>query len=356
MESVDRPTVPRWYHALAALFIACCASLALLRPEAYAALMQEDRPVEWATVPFFVAAGALILRRALRGRRAFDFLVGVFCLFVAGEEISWGQRILGVTPPAYFLEHNIQQELNLHNFSNPFGGPKWPLMLVLIGYAVVLPAAAALPRGRRLLSRLGATPPPGAVIPWFVGAVILLYWYPFRFTGEWVELLVGSAFFVSAGISTQGLLASTAAFGVASLGLSAWSARGDGEPARLACAAAEVSALAARIADGGAHPDLAERGSVHKRLWTLVKEEYLHLDSLRERLEDVRCGDEADARVRRSYLVDPWGTAYWLRTDRAGSATVATVYSFGANRRRDLDADGVNAGDDVVAHGTIAAP
>jgi hypothetical protein len=36
-------------------------------------------------------------------------------LFGAMEEISWGQRILGIESPGWFLKHNKQGEMNLHN-------------------------------------------------------------------------------------------------------------------------------------------------------------------------------------------------------------------------------------------------
>jgi hypothetical protein len=36
-------------------------------------------------------------------------------LFVAIEEISWGQRILNIATPAYLEQHNTQKEISLHN-------------------------------------------------------------------------------------------------------------------------------------------------------------------------------------------------------------------------------------------------
>src|SRR5262249_25557167 len=41
--------------------------------------------------------------------------LAVACFFVAGEEISWGQRIFGIETPAPIAAHNIQHEINLHN-------------------------------------------------------------------------------------------------------------------------------------------------------------------------------------------------------------------------------------------------
>jgi hypothetical protein len=54
-----------------------------------------------------------------RGDRPFGalYVILAFGFFViAGEEISWGQRIFQVQSPEFFLQYNEQQELNIHNF------------------------------------------------------------------------------------------------------------------------------------------------------------------------------------------------------------------------------------------------
>ncbi len=47
-------------------------------------------------------------------------LAGIGLVFVAGEEISWGQRIIGFATPDYLLDNNIQEELNLHNIRTKY--------------------------------------------------------------------------------------------------------------------------------------------------------------------------------------------------------------------------------------------
>ena len=42
-------------------------------------------------------------------------ILGIGMLLISFEEISWGQRIFNVTPPDYFKQHNIQNEISLHN-------------------------------------------------------------------------------------------------------------------------------------------------------------------------------------------------------------------------------------------------
>jgi len=45
--------------------------------------------------------------------------ISVVLLLIFGEEISWGQRILGWESTGVFTEYNYQNETNVHNFFNP---------------------------------------------------------------------------------------------------------------------------------------------------------------------------------------------------------------------------------------------
>ncbi len=350
--SSDSRHVPRVYHALAAAFVLGCAVLATRAPAFYAEAMQEDRAVEWATMVAFACAGIAGLARAIRQRRVFDGLVALFLLFVAGEEMSWGQRILGLTPPAYFLEHNAQQEMNLHNFANTLGGPRWPFVVVLVGYAIILPLAAygarRWPFGARALERIGASAPSAGAIPWFLVSIALFIWYPFRFTGEWTELLAGSAFVVSMGMAPRVLSAAAGGGLLVAGGLTLLSARGRSDPSLVECARAEIAAVASAL-DASVLGD----NEAHRRLWTLAQDGRVDTDTLRARLSRVTCAGVAESAARREFAADPWGTAYWLRLERgSGDDVIITIYSFGPNRRRDLDPRAVTlreTGDDVFA-------
>lgn len=82
----------------------------------------EDGPIEWATaIALLAGAGiaAVTARRPGAGNPALHRLtwigLAVFCFFAAGEEISWGQRLLGIQSPEFFQSHNAQRETNLHN-------------------------------------------------------------------------------------------------------------------------------------------------------------------------------------------------------------------------------------------------
>jgi uncharacterized membrane protein len=101
------------------------AIAALYRP-AFDRLLQEDYPVEWAQFAFclFICVVCLMaVRPALRdGHRllaALLVLAGVGFFFLAGEEISWAQRVFGIATPADFAG-NDQDEMNLHNFTGGF--------------------------------------------------------------------------------------------------------------------------------------------------------------------------------------------------------------------------------------------
>jgi hypothetical protein len=224
--------------------------------------------------------------------------------------------------------------------------------MALAGYGLVLPAFASVGATRRLLERLGSTPPPLALVPWFAAAIALLYWYPIDFTGEWVEALAGTLFLAAAPLSFRGFVGALAGTLVAALVMTQVSAtQRAGDPALITCASAEARALLSAVVDSnGATEDLRRGGSVHKRVWTSVQEEYLD-ESVLGSFDAVSCRGEqpGDQASRRRYAVDPWGTAYWMYTlsERDGVRPVG-IYSFGPNRRRDGE-PGIGAGDDVTA-------
>jgi cell division protein FtsW (lipid II flippase) len=84
--------------------------------------VQEDGIVEWLTVLGLILGCIVCVRRFIRLRKYrkawFLFVtigLALMLFFAAGEEISWGQRILGLKSPEFFMEDNTQKELNFHN-------------------------------------------------------------------------------------------------------------------------------------------------------------------------------------------------------------------------------------------------
>ncbi len=91
--------------------------------EAFLFWIREDGLVEWLTFVVLMIMSAFSFGMSFefsrsgaegRAKKVWLFL-GFLFLFGAMEEISWGQRILGIESPEWFLKHNRQFETNLHN-------------------------------------------------------------------------------------------------------------------------------------------------------------------------------------------------------------------------------------------------
>ncbi len=136
----------------------------------------EDSFTEWCTVAALIATFAVCARRlwVLRNERNFGFLaitgfLTLFCLFGAGEEISWGQRIFGFDSPKFFIDNNAQQEFGFHNLQIVVGDKKYKLNRIVFGrglaimFFVYLVVMTPLHRKNRavasLLDRLGIPMP-----------------------------------------------------------------------------------------------------------------------------------------------------------------------------------------------------
>ena len=114
---------------------------------------EEDNLAENLQVVFLLvatwAAGAVALARWRRGEQLVALACAAFAagaFFVAGEEISWGQRLLGIATPEALSEVNIQHEITLHN--TYLLTPVFSFAQLLVGF---LPALAALTPWQRLL-------------------------------------------------------------------------------------------------------------------------------------------------------------------------------------------------------------
>ncbi len=125
------PTVGGRLHPKTLVFIAALLMtsafvwLRLAQPFFYRAIIQEDAALEWLQVALY--AGAVLLGLAAcrfhRARHQYRLawwyaLLAAGFLFVALEELNWGQRLFHLVSPAYFQRHNFQQEINLHNLSS----------------------------------------------------------------------------------------------------------------------------------------------------------------------------------------------------------------------------------------------
>lgn len=354
----DVRRVPLGFHVLAAFGVVGMFWLGRRNGSLYEHLVQEDRFMEWLTVAFFLAAAIVGGIRAARAHSIGDGLVALFCIAAAGEEVSWGQRFIGFTPPDLFLANNAQQEANLHNLFEAFGQPKWTLIALLVAYGIALPLATRIRPLALLAKRVRMTPPPWALVPWYSIAVALLVAYPVRFTGEWVEALVGSLFFFSAGPAPRtALIGSTVCALAAFVGDRAAGALvppNARTPELLACAREEARGFRDLLLTRA--PEAVGR-RVHRRVWSVWKSEGgSDLLPTLAAYVPARCGGEsADEAVRRRrYAIDPWGSAYWARvTDDTIRGAALTVYSFGPNRRRHVGTSSIGDDIHVVADSVI---
>jgi hypothetical protein len=358
-----------------ALILGVLAYVAILheyQPDQYRAAVQEDEYLEWGTFWAFLGAAGICIVAAVRQRRAqggvpwFLAGLGLFCFLVAGEEISWAQRIFAYQPPVYFLEHNFQQEPNLHNVIGT-GVRKLTLKAIITGYGLLLPTLALIPAARRLLDRLGIVAPPAMLIPPFAAALYIYVDYPWKYSGETVELLLGLGFLFAAlealrhtggGAATAWLqdrplrivvawlLAMGLGWGTAAATRNqraAW-------PENIALAETEVEALRD---DFLARSNLARerfpsKCGLHKRVYSYVVkyEDTAMLEGRFAGLQQLGLPEE-----RAEFFMDPWNAPYWVRhrCSRSTGRKAVFFYSFGPNRRRDSSVWEI-LGDDIGSY------
>lgn len=339
-------------------------------PDLYYRSVQEDEYLEWATFWAFALATWGWFVAAQNQWRGTDRLpwffacVGLFCLFVAGEEISWGQRLLGYRPPEYFLAQNFQQELNIHNVVDT-DLRKLALQAVLASYGILLPILAWIPTTRRLFVRIGIFAPPLALLPSFAAALVMTTVYPWRFTNETVELMMGAGFLFAAIASMVPVFKEAAppkvrkntslailagAVIVAGLGLVTAAATRYvriHDPHTIELATVEIDALRRDFLAMAARPGqpFPNSRNTHKRIYTYVnryRARYLSSGRFAGLVE----GGLPEERAQ--FFLDPWNAPYWvkLRWNSKRTRRTAFVYSFGPNRRRDSGEMEIR-GDDV---------
>ncbi len=335
-------------------FAAYAAVLEASYPDFYYLSVQEDEYLEWGTFWAFMGAAAAFVVAAVGQRRTEGkvpwFLAGValFCFTVAMEEISWGQRVASYRPPDYFLEHNFQQELNVHNVIST-KLRKLAVKTVIVGYGVVLPVLFWVPAVRRLLERLAVVAPPWQLIPSFYACFWLFDEYPWKFTGEWVETMLGLGFLFAAlahvhawrtpapeggriprhlrlpaAIALSWLLVSV--IGVATA-VATHRLRG-GDEEMIATTRAELEALKRDFTSG----KVRTRCNRHKRLYSFM-EKYRQHGLLEGEFAALKAQGLPEARAE--FLLDPWNSPYWIRDRCDDDRRVTFVYSFGPNRRRE---------------------
>lgn len=316
---------------------------------------QEDEYIEWSTFWGFLTSSIIYWMASYKqsqNKKGFPwFLIGVglFCFLVAMEEISWGQRIFGFQPPTYFLEKNIQQEVNIHNF---MGNPLRQLIFesIIILYGVVLPFFTIIPEFKEKIDKLIIISPPLLLIPSYIFIFTIQNTIPSGFVTEWIELMLALSFTFSA---IYGLLDFTGTynpkryiklsiivwFGVILLGvLSSFGTRlqRDDNPNIAKSAMTELKALATDFES----KNLKYKCGLHKRVYSVFKQRRLS-KLLNGKFSNLQ--KQGLPKNRANFFLDPWGYQYWIRdycaSKKKGTKRYKLIYSFGPNRRRESIAD-----------------
>lgn len=161
--------------------------LLFFNPIQYVYFVSEDWWAEYATFTCYACATglmiwALVQNRALR-KPGYLMLTAGF-LFMALEEISWGQRIFSFTPPDYFKDNDFQQEINVHNFVRNWWTIRILILLVLL-WAIFLPVAVIRSKHLRNLTNYVGIPIVSlSLLPSFL---CFLYFYSLRLIPRWDE-------------------------------------------------------------------------------------------------------------------------------------------------------------------------
>jgi hypothetical protein len=168
---------------------------------------REDGTVEWSTSIMLLFISILCFSRLFTLGKVKPFLwkLGVLgfallFLFGAGEEISWGQRLLDIESSDFFKENNAQEETNLHNLI--VGETKLNklifsqlLMIIMLMYLVVSPIIYRKKEGIRKLFNTFAVP----LVKWhhtiaFVLCTAIVLLIPSNRKWELYELAFGVIF------------------------------------------------------------------------------------------------------------------------------------------------------------------
>jgi hypothetical protein len=341
--------------------------------------MEEDFIGEWITFYAFTLCGFIIAIHLWNCRKngirlfSLSFLiplaVGAFCLVVAGEEISWGQRIFAFKPPDIFLEQNYQQELNIHNLFKGDGlwgiqiESKHLVMMIAFFYGILFPL---LSRFLPPLKNIDKHAPAFCLMPYFVLVIAMEQIYPISFTGEGCELFLGLIFLVhvfdaypinkletypwNTLYRLSVLTAFVFALGIITAPLLNLLVYGSDAKAEAAIKK-ELQLLQSDFLTARANKKkILKRKRVHKRIYTAILKNYFSLpnDSLflegKQTPADPKTGEVRND--RKGYFLDPWHNPYWVYYDKKKKLVI--FYSFGSNRKRDSKLrDGSLQGDDI---------
>jgi hypothetical protein len=157
----------------------------LFVPGGYAYLITEDNVVEYATSLAYLLAGGLAAALALDlGRKAARLHASLYWLFsiglfvIAMEEISWGQRILGLDTPEFFEKNNAKEEIGFHNM---YGYPLHITFLIVGAYGAFARMLMPSDLSRRYPTLVEFFTPPYLVFLYFLIPFLLYAYYEYLY-------------------------------------------------------------------------------------------------------------------------------------------------------------------------------
>ena len=168
---------------LAGFLFAGIHYLYLYQPVAFVFFAAEDRWSEYGTfVSWFLSSSMLVwaLLKFPEFRRPGHYIFALVAFLIAMEEISWGQRILGIATPGFISVLSTQAELNFHNILHSASYLPYIAPAILIG-GIVLPIFAFFSATlRQLCERLGIPIVPVQYWP-FIVLPVYFFEYHWRF-------------------------------------------------------------------------------------------------------------------------------------------------------------------------------
>lgn len=130
-----------WFYIGLVLFSSWTVYLYFDSPAILGWMTREDALLESLSAVFYlIAAGIFFFEWGSRGcKNVFILGYALLFLFVGGEELSWGQRMIGVATPESLAAINVQSEANLHNIDGIYQHIRRVGVLIVLAIAIVMP-------------------------------------------------------------------------------------------------------------------------------------------------------------------------------------------------------------------------
>lgn len=145
-----------------------------------AVIADEDHIFEYLTSLSFLICSAIFFFIYYRHSNIFFLFLAIAFFIGFGEEISWGQRLLGYSTPEKLMELNAQKEFNFHNIATWEINFLFKVFTLLFG--IILPLLVYHSDFFKRIAKRWRIPVPPASL----GLFFMLDWLVFRFFLDYV--------------------------------------------------------------------------------------------------------------------------------------------------------------------------